>query len=502
MSHDPKSESSPSIDVEIGSVLAGKYRVDRVLGVGGMGVVVAATHLELDTLVALKFLLPEVRDNSEVVARFAREARAAAQIRSEYVARTLDVGRLENGSPYIVMEYLDGKDLAELIEKQGPLPIPTAIKLALQACEALTEAHAIGIVHRDLKPSNLFVTRRRDGTEIAKLVDFGISKLMSPVGSRPDLVMTRTSSVMGSPLYMAPEQLMGARNADERSDVWALGVTLYEALAGVPPFNGETLPEVCARVMTQSPQPLVTLRADVPSQLDAVVMRCLQKDPQQRYASAADLAAALRDVTLAPTTEIMAKPPRELLVATASTLDAIPPTIAWPQSPNAVQTARTEHTAEAVRTVQGLQGVPTGQGEQTVGAWGNTKEDVEIPKKSLRTPLLVIAAGGVAAAAIALWQLGPFNKEGSGPASASASASSAMASGTVTAGQLSSVQPIAQADAGNAIVLLPPSPPSSTQQNAGKSAASDRNVPRSTNGSRSPTKARARAPNDLFNDRN
>jgi hypothetical protein len=198
----------------------------------------------------------------------------------------------------------------------------------------------------------------------------------------------------------------------------------------------------------------------------------------------------------------MAKPPRELLVATASTLDAIPPTIAWPQSPNAVQTARTEHTAEAVRTVQGLQGVPTGQGEQTVGAWGNTKEDVEIPKKSLRTPLLVIAAGGVAAAAIALWQLGPFNKEGSGPASASASASSAMASGTVTAGQLSSVQPIAQADAGNAIVLLPPSPPSSTQQNAGKSAASDRNVPRSTNGSRSPTKARARAPNDLFNDRN
>ncbi|HMA95974.1 MAG TPA: serine/threonine-protein kinase, partial [Polyangiaceae bacterium] len=224
-----------------GSVLVGKYRVVRVIGQGGMGVVVAAIHIELDTPVAIKFLLPEARNEPEVVARFAREARAAAQIKSEYVARTFDVGRLDNGSPFIVMEYLDGIDLAKRIADMGPLPIFDAVSIALQVCDALREAHALGIVHRDLKPANLFLAQRRDGSEVVKLLDFGISKLTLPGTGTAGSSMTRTSSMMGSPFYMSPEQLISPKDVDPRSDIWALGATLYESLAGSPPFAGNSM---------------------------------------------------------------------------------------------------------------------------------------------------------------------------------------------------------------------------------------------------------------------
>ncbi len=281
-----------STEVHEGQILAGKFRIERVLGQGGMGVVVAATHLQLDERVALKFLLPDALSNPEAVERFAREARAAVKIKSEHVARVSDVGTLESGSPYMVMEYLEGQDLAGFVHANGAMAVPLAIEFVLQACEAIGEAHALGIVHRDLKPANLFVTRRVDGSPCVKVLDFGISKLTAP-GGGADLGMTKTSSVMGSPLYMSPEQMSSTRNVDMRTDIWALGVILYESLTGRVPFEAETMPQLCGMILQDPPRPLHDLRPDLPDVLQAVIFRCLEKSRDRRFANVADLAAAL-----------------------------------------------------------------------------------------------------------------------------------------------------------------------------------------------------------------
>ncbi|MDP9152310.1 MAG: protein kinase [Myxococcota bacterium] len=276
-----------------GDVLAVKYRVERVLGAGGMGIVVAAHHLQLETKVALKFLLPHMVDNEDAVRRFEREARAAAKIRSEHVARTLDVGVLDNGAPYMVMEFLEGEDLARRLATNGPMGIEQAVEVVLQACEALAEAHSLGIVHRDLKPANLFWVDQPDGLPCIKVLDFGISKFTTFGGSASDKSMTLTASRMGSPLYMSPEQMVSARNVDARTDLWALGIILHELLTGEDPFHGETLPEVCLKIATMAPPPLRKLRPDAPVGLEAVILRCLEKDRERRYPDVPALAVAL-----------------------------------------------------------------------------------------------------------------------------------------------------------------------------------------------------------------
>ncbi len=279
--------------VEPGQILIGKYRIERVLGIGGMGVVVAATHVHLEERVAIKFLLPEALYNGEAVARFIREARAAVRIKSEHVARVSDVGTLDNGSPYMVMEYLEGTDLSDLVQKQGAMSVEDAVESMLQACEAIAEAHALHIVHRDLKPANLFMIRRTDGTPSVKVLDFGISKISGPPGSASDLGMTKTTAVMGSPLYMSPEQMASSRDVDQRTDIWALGVILYELISGRMPFNADTMPQLCAMILQQSPPPLRSIRAEVPEGLAQVIARCMEKDRAQRYTTVADLAQAL-----------------------------------------------------------------------------------------------------------------------------------------------------------------------------------------------------------------
>jgi serine/threonine protein kinase len=233
-------------DTEVvpGQLLAGKFRIERILGRGGMGVVVLATHIHLDEQVAIKFLLPEALKIPEAVRRFEREARAAVKIKSEHVARVTDVGVLETGSPYMVMEYLSGVDLSQYLLNKQTLPIDEAIDYVLQAIEAIAEAHSLGIVHRDLKPANLFRIIRPDGTPSIKVLDFGISK----VGGA-DASMTQTSSMMGSPYYMSPEQMTSSKSVDARTDIWALGVILYELLSGHVPYEGDTVPEIVAQVL-------------------------------------------------------------------------------------------------------------------------------------------------------------------------------------------------------------------------------------------------------------
>lgn len=275
--------------VREGDILAGKYRIERVLGHGGMGVVVAARHLELDERVAIKFLLPSTLGLPKVVARFTREARAAVKIKSEHVARVIDVGKLENGAPYIVMEYLEGEDLGAWVQTRGRLPTELAVLFVLQACEAVAAAHAIGIVHRDLKPSNLFVIRLADGTLSVKVLDFGISKFRDPT----DASITGAAALLGTPLYMPPEQMRSARDVDARSDIWALGALLHHLLAGEPPFSGTSLTEVMASVLDGAPQSLRTSLPDAPIELEAVISKCLQKARGRRYANVAALAKAL-----------------------------------------------------------------------------------------------------------------------------------------------------------------------------------------------------------------
>jgi eukaryotic-like serine/threonine-protein kinase len=286
-------EASPPEGIRIGDVLAGKYKVERVLGAGGMGVVLGAYHLELDERVAIKLLSSDMTEDGEAVARFQREARAAVKIKSEHVARVLDVGRLESGAPYIVMEHLEGRDLGAWLDQDGPLPIPLAVDFVLQACEAIAEAHALGIVHRDLKPSNLFCVELRDGTPSVKVLDFGISKMSPRASSRPDVGMTRSRALLGSPQYMAPEQLKSSRQVDPRSDIWSLGVVLYELVAGKPPFGGEEMPEIVINIASNEPLPLASLRPDAPPELASVIVRCLEKDADRRFSNVAEFAVAL-----------------------------------------------------------------------------------------------------------------------------------------------------------------------------------------------------------------
>jgi serine/threonine protein kinase len=281
-----------TLPVQPGETLAGRYRVERLLGAGGMGVVVAATHLELGQRVALKFLLPFALHNPEAVARFLREARAAVQIVSEHVARVTDVGRLDNGAPYMVMEYLEGVDLSQY-PRHPPIPVETAVGFVLQACEAIAVAHSLGIVHRDLKPANLFLTTRPDGSQLVKVLDFGISKLLEAEHGAVDL--TRTAALLGSPLYMSPEQIESSRSVDVRTDVWALGTILHDLLTGQPPFPGDSFGAVFAAVLKSPPSPLRAFRPDVPERLERVVLTALEKEPARRFPNVGELALALAE---------------------------------------------------------------------------------------------------------------------------------------------------------------------------------------------------------------
>jgi eukaryotic-like serine/threonine-protein kinase len=439
-------------DFASGTILAEKFRIERVIGQGNMGVVVLATHLQLDQQVALKFLLPSGLSQSELEARFAQEARAAAKIRSEHVARVIDVSTLDDGAPYIVMEYLEGTDLAKQLERKGPHSVAEAVSLVLQACEALAEAHAAGIVHRDLKLSNLFVASYPDGAPCVKVLDFGISKYNIP-GSDPDLSMTDTAAVMGSPLYMSPEQMRSTRNVDARSDIWALGVILYELVSGRVPFDAQTMPLLCSMVLQDDPPPL---DRNLPPGFELALLRCLAKDRSQRYQNVHQLARALAEFA-----------PREA----QRSLDRIA-RLAGSEPPHSgerdpsLDPAHAAEPSPLTRTVHPLRrGWPAGVALALVGVavavglwrWGSSPGTVD-PSAATSAPAAAPPAAALAPPPAAASAAAPVPAAAAPPATASAAAPAPAAAAATSA----AATPAAAAAPAPAAAAAPPPAPSRT----------------------------------------
>jgi eukaryotic-like serine/threonine-protein kinase len=395
--------------VKPGEVLAGKYQVERVLGEGGMGVVVAARHLQLDQIVALKFLRSGSVTRQDMLDRFAREARNAVRLRSEHVARIMDVGRLDSGSPYIVMEYLEGSDLASVLSQRGRLPIPVAVDYILQACDAIAEAHALGIIHRDLKPENLFVTRGHDNTSLVKVLDFGISK--STAGN--EFSATSSLAVIGSPAYMSPEQMRSAKLVDARTDVWALGVILYQLVVGHVPWDGDTLPMLCFRITTDPPPPFPDRQQ---AGFETVVWRCLEKDPDRRFSSVHALAVALSPFAPPHATPLIERIGRVLqgradgplappaAATTAETLremsgQRMMRTVAAPRARKLIRVIATVGVLAGVATAAVVLGVGRGDDAVTEPATQPAAEHRTTPPVATSAPAPVVASPSPAPAA-------------------------------------------------------------------------------------------------------
>lgn len=295
--------SEPS-DQRVGTTVNQKYQINRILGEGGMGTVYEGQHLEIGRRVALKFLLPQFAANPEIVRRFVNEARTAGSLEHENIAAVHDFGRTPDGACYLVMDLLTGEDCAKLLEREGPLPVTRVIGIILQVCRGLDAAHRAGIVHRDLKPANLYLTKRADRSEWVRILDFGIAKLQ-PTDSQP---VTVTGCTMGTLHYMSPEQACGDKSVDQRTDVYALGVILYELLSGKRPHEGTTLPEIVLSILHNEPPPLEALRPGLPHELASIVRKAMHREPQQRYATVADLGQALIPFAGAPVAPFRSQP--------------------------------------------------------------------------------------------------------------------------------------------------------------------------------------------------
>jgi len=289
--------AEPELPVLEGQVIAERYRIGRVIGEGGMGVVCEAIHVGLGTPVAIKVIRSDLKHDPDAVTRFFNEARTAASLKGEHIARVYDVGQLSSGEPYLVMERLEGKSLDLLIAERGRVSPPEAVDLVLQACEGLSEAHAVALVHRDIKPGNLFLAQRPDGQATVKILDFGISKRLVDDARRH---LTDPGRSMGSPWYMSPEQMMNPTAVEQRADVWSLGVLLFELLTNETPFNGDTVVQVCAAVLTHTAPTPSSLCPDLDPALDSIVMRCLEKEPSERFPTVLALAEALRPFSSNP----------------------------------------------------------------------------------------------------------------------------------------------------------------------------------------------------------
>ncbi|HEU5075885.1 MAG TPA: protein kinase [Polyangiaceae bacterium] len=357
---------SALLPVTVGQIVAEKYQVDSVIGQGGMGVVVSAHHIDLDQKVAIKFLLADVAQHADAAERFRREARAAARIHSDHVVRVLDVGVLPDEIPYMVMEYLEGKDLGAKMSAGERFTVEEAVGYALEAIDAIAQAHKAGIVHRDLKPANLFLAKRPDGSHRVKVLDFGISKSLKD-SSLTSMRLTSTTTLIGSPLYMSPEQMQSARDVDGRADIWSLGAILFEMLAARPPYQANTLPQLCQELLTADPPKLRALRPDVPEGVEHAVARCLMRNIDERWQDVKDVAAALKP---------------------------------YSSRHRSHRPERMSSPALSTDSDRGSEALDAEQQPGTLDAWGNTQARKQRSKNRrllVAIPLTLLTLGGVAA---------------------------------------------------------------------------------------------------------
>jgi serine/threonine-protein kinase len=384
----PAADSKP-LAFRVGARIADKFVVERLIGEGGLGLVVAARHLHLDQVVAIKTLRPNALSSKGVAERFLREARLAAKIRSEHVVHVYDVGTMPDGTPYMVMEYLAGTDLGRQLNASGPLPVDKAVDYVLQACEALAEAHIAGIVHRDIKPDNLFIATGSGGKSILKILDFGISKMSTRHMSTSGNELTEAGDKFGTPVYMSPEQLLSARDVDARADVWAMGVVLYELLTGKLPFDGD-LPVLCSAILTKPHTPLATARPYLPEALEDVIGRCLEKDVEKRFQNVAELAQELRQFA-GPVSQVRIDHVVQLIRGAG---ESVRPATPSPQA--IVRALRDEPTLAETASDRAA---TTGSG---MSGWGEAPVRDSGRPRAAQVRMVAIVAAGVIAAALGL----------------------------------------------------------------------------------------------------
>ncbi|HQF25442.1 MAG TPA: serine/threonine-protein kinase, partial [Polyangiaceae bacterium] len=396
---------------EPGTVIDNKYRCERLIGAGGIGAVALATHLIRKAPVALKFMHPGVSIQEGFVERFINEAVAASRIDSEHVVKVFDVGQLQEGTPYLVMEYLEGIDLADVLERDGAPglgSIPRCLHFAVQILRGLQTAHDAGIVHRDMKPSNCFVIEKDGDPDFVKLLDFGISKLQQP----GDVKLTQTNSLLGTPLYMSPEQSRSAKLADHRTDLYAVGVIIYELLTGKPPFDSDsTFTELLLKIATEEPIPLREFRPDVPEELAAVIRRAFARNPNDRYGSAYELSEAL-----APWCDARSLPILEGARRRAARITGLPHTML---------SSGTTQSSETAPAATGYTGVSAPEKTQAVvpASLVTSQAGVAAPamqgraRSPSRMAFALVGVGAMVLAAAALWFFSRPSAQDTPPAS-------------------------------------------------------------------------------------
>ncbi|MCC6648277.1 MAG: serine/threonine protein kinase [Polyangiaceae bacterium] len=380
-----------------GEVIDGKYRIDRMLGQGGMGAVAAAFHLLRKAPVALKFISPDIVRVPGAVERFVNEAVAASQIDSDHVVRIFDVGQMPSGLPYIVMEMMSGQDLAVVLEREGPtgLPVPRAVHFVLQILRALQVAHGAGIIHRDLKPSNAFVITKDGEPDFVKLLDFGISKITQDA-SESAQHLTQTNTGLGTPLYMSPEQARNARDATPRSDIYSVSAILYELLTARTPYLADTPNDLLFKLFTTEPDDIRGVRPDVPEGLAAAIHRGLSKEPAGRPASVTELAELIAPYADARSASIVSKlgPSRSSLVSSDPQATVIAPSGPLDRTAIASSTvgARTVPAAQGGGATELNMGVSDAPG----GAAQKKKSNAGVLAAVGVVAVLALAGGGVA----------------------------------------------------------------------------------------------------------